>query len=99
MYLEVLRFSRKEGHTEFRNVWKGKKKLRKIPYFPFADGFVICMVRVIGTSSGAVSPHALRTVQGCGAVSSHEIVSANEQWEFCWRRLGGGREETVCSPI
>lgn len=35
MSLEVLRFSRKGGHTEFRNVWKGKKSLGKILYFSF----------------------------------------------------------------
>lgn len=33
----MLRFSRKEGHTEFRNVWKGKKT-EKDPYFSFVDG-------------------------------------------------------------
>lgn len=44
--------------------------------------------------------HALRTVQGCDAVSSHEIVSANEQQEIYWGRLGGGREEKDCiSPV
>ena len=55
---------------------------------------------LLGTNSGMACPHALRTVQGCDAVSSHEIISANEQQEIYWGRQGGGREEGDCiSPI